>query len=199
MKKVVLIDGENFIHLLLHVMKAKNPAISREQLVDFPVRKLLESVIDLQKTDDVYYFGTKLKLGNAPAALRPKIEKTRAFQAKWTNNLAKQGIKFIKSGYLRVRETVPCSKCGNQEIILLEKGVDVALAVKAIEEANKTTEIIFITSDTDLLPAFRSAKQRDATVTYLGFEENIIIALAATASRTRSFARESILSLGEEK
>lgn len=196
MKKVVLIDGENFVHLLMHVFRENNPTFTRENLAGFPVRELLQSVLDLSDKDEVYYFDTKLKLSGAPESLLPKIEKTRAFQARWANNLANQNVTFVKSGYLRVRETEPCSRCGNQEFILLEKGVDVAIAVKAVESANKNIEIALVTSDTDLLPAFRSAKAMGATVTYVGFEENIIIALAATATRTRSIAKDKILQLG---
>jgi uncharacterized LabA/DUF88 family protein len=197
MKKIILIDGENFIHLLITVLRQVDPTFTRDKLVEFPVRTLLASILEVSSEDEVYYFGTKLRLNTAPEALRQKVEQTRAFQAKWTNQLAKQNITFMKAGYLRVREAEPCQHCGKQEAILFEKGVDVAIAVKAVESASSDREIVFVTSDTDLLPAFRSAKARGATVTYVGFEENIIIALAATATKTRSFVKETILKLGE--
>jgi uncharacterized LabA/DUF88 family protein len=198
MKRIILIDGENFVHALLGVLRQINPSSSRESIANYPIRKLLASAIQLDEQDEVYYFGTKLKLASVPAELKERVERTRALQAQWANHLQAERITFIKAGYLRARETEACAQCGRREAILLEKGVDVALAVKAVETANPDTEIVFITSDTDLLPAMRSARALGAQVTYVGFEENIIIALAATATRTRSFTRENIVGLKQE-
>ena len=191
MKQLILIDGENFVHSLLQVLKEKNPKINRMGIVKYRIRALLGTVIKLDQDTEIIYFATKLRLNTAKGRLRKKVEDTRAFQAKWANNINKQGIRFIKAGYLRVRDGGACSNCGHKEQYLLEKGVDVALAVEAVKKARKDTNIFILSSDTDLLPAIKAANLLGAHTTYIGFESSIIIALAATTDNIRHYVKDA--------
>ena len=199
MKQIVLIDGENFVHSLLNVLKERQPKITRADITSFPIKDLLKTIINIDIDTEIVYFATKLRLDTAKGRLKKKVESTRAFQAKWANNITKQGIHFVKAGYLRVREGEICTKCGHQEQYLLEKGVDVALAVEAVKNAKPGRNIFILSSDTDLLPAIKAANLLGAETTYIGFEPNIIIALTATTKNTRVLLSENILRLVKGK
>ena len=66
-----------------------------------------------------------------------------------------------------------------------EKGVDVGLAVRMVSEANKTTEIVVISADTDLLPAFIALKRLGANIMHIGYETSPIYAPTKASDITR--------------
>ena len=88
-------------------------------------------------------------------------------------------------GYLRARETDPCEECSHKSWKLAEKGVDVGLAVRMITNANKNTELVIISADTDLLPAFIAATKLGAKIIHIGYETRPIFALTKASDKTR--------------
>lgn len=101
------------------------------------------------------------------------------------NQIQSQKIHFIKVGYLRARETDPCEKCSHKSWKLAEKGVDVGLAVRMVTEANKDTELVVISADTDLLPAFIASAKLGAKIIHVGYETRPIYALTKVSDKSR--------------
>lgn len=76
-----------------------------------------------------------------------------------------------------------------------EKGVDVNIAVDmlvAIYE-NLCNRIILVSSDTDLLPAIRKAKEKGKIIEYFGFSHQPSVAMVANCSESRLFTKKDLL------
>lgn len=101
-----------------------------------------------------------------------KSEQLYAHQQSLFSNLRKQHVS-IKKGYLLMSD-------GNYH----EKGVDVQIAVDIVRGAikNEYDVCYLISSDTDLLPAIKTAKEEGKKVVYVGFEGFISRALSKNCS-----------------
>lgn len=84
------------------------------------------------------------------------------------------------------------SKCGHNEWHLLEKGVDVGLAVKMVTEASRSKEIVIISSDTDLIPAVRVAREKSHMI-YVGYENSLVVSLVRNTNLTRVITQKMAL------
>ncbi len=75
-----------------------------------------------------------------------------------------------------------------------EKGVDVNIAVDMLVATyeNLADRIILVSSDTDLLPAIKKAKEKGKWVEYIGFSHQPSIAMVANCSESTLFKREDI-------
>lgn len=121
---------------------------------------------------------------NHTEEIRLKSESAVRQQSYFINTIQDQKIDFIKIGYLRAREVE--LKDGTTEWKLTEKGVDVGLAVRIVMEANSATEIVVVSADTDLLPAFKGAKKLGARLIHIGYEYRPIASLGYAADATRT-------------
>ncbi|OGK14167.1 hypothetical protein A3C98_00320 [Candidatus Roizmanbacteria bacterium RIFCSPHIGHO2_02_FULL_37_15] len=76
-----------------------------------------------------------------------------------------------------------------------EKGVDVNIAVDILVATyeNLCDHIILVSSDTDLLPAIKKAKEKSKTVEYVGFSHQPSIALVANCSKSWLLTKEDLL------
>ena len=76
-----------------------------------------------------------------------------------------------------------------------EKGVDVNIAVDILVAAyeNICDRIIIVSSDTDLLPAVRKAKEKKKTVEYIGFSHMKSIAMMKNCSRYTLLSKKDLL------
>ncbi len=76
-----------------------------------------------------------------------------------------------------------------------EKGVDVNIAVDILVATYEDLcdHIILISSDTDLLPAIKKAKEKGKTVEYIGFSHQPSVAMVANCSRSRLLTKEELL------
>lgn len=103
------------------------------------------------------------------------------------NCLAKTGVEFRATGVLKVRDRDECKKCGATDYKFQEKGVDVGLAVDLVADAlrNRVSHIILISSDTDLVPAIKVAKEAGIRITYVGFDNQITRLLSSLADSTQ--------------
>ena len=75
-----------------------------------------------------------------------------------------------------------------------EKGVDVQLAVDLLVGAYENTydTAILLSSDTDLIPAIKKAKELGKAVEYIGFAHKPTIALQTHATLSRLLIQEEI-------
>lgn len=185
MRRIVLIDGENLLYALRTMVGTKEEKAPRSTFVDFPFKALINEVLADGRPAMMLLYGTRLHKYDQTPELLKKTERTIKAQADLVNTLHGQGITFIKVGTLRARETEPCGECGSKEWYLLEKGVDVGLAVRMVSEANEETEIVLVSSDTDLLPAVKTARQKGSKIIFIGYEHRPILSLINLADVTR--------------
>ena len=163
-----------------------NRMMSRDALNGFNFRAMLEELLSDNLPMQILWFGARLRRYDQTEELATKSEAAIASQARFMNHIQAQNIQFIKVGYLRAREVDPCQSCGHTQWKLAEKGVDVGLSVRMVTEASAAAEIVIISADTDLLPAFVAAKKRGSTLLHIGYEHRPIAALSRAADITRT-------------
>lgn len=186
MKRIVLIDGENLVYGLRILLGSDEKRAPRSIVSQLNFRGMLEELLSDNLPSEILWFGARLKVYDQTGELKSKSQAAVLIQSTFVNYIQAQRIQFIKVGYLRARETEPCTGCGRQTWRLAEKGVDVGLVVRMLTEANnKDTEIVVVSSDTDLVPAFRAAKKMGARLLHIGFENRPITALSQLSDITR--------------
>lgn len=191
MKRLVLIDGENLTYGLRTLLNddpdiAKAP---RSILNGYDFRGLIEELLEDARPSDILWFGARLRRYTTDPIIQAKSEAAISLQAGFVNMLQSQKITFIKVGYLRARETEACKNCGETEWNLIEKGVDVGLAIRMLSEANENTEIVVVSADTDLLPAIRASRKMGGKIMHVGYEFKPIAALSTNSDSTRIITR----------
>ncbi len=196
-RRLVLIDGENLTYGLRTLLAEpigdkfgrENEKAPRSVLNGFAFRALIEELLEDQLPIQIIWFGARLRQYDQNEQILAKSKAAIALQAGFMNMLQKQQIQFVKVGNLRAREMEACKECAHIEWNLIEKGVDVGLAIRMIAEANSDTELVIISADTDLLPAFKMAKKMGARLMHVGYEYRPIAALSMNADSTRIITR----------
>lgn len=193
MRNIVYIDGENLSYAIREASDAAGFGYDRECLKGYDYRGLIADVLGDMNIEAIYWFGARLKVRSDGLAMAEKRNRFNRYQTSLINNLGKQGIDFIKVGYLRAREGDPCSRCNFAEMRFTEKGVDIGMAVKMIEDADNTLNAIVISADTDLMPALDAIKRRGATITYLSYENRPIVSIYKRASVTHTITNNAFV------
>ena len=185
MKRIVLIDGENLVHALMALLSEADRDEAARSVVDrFDFKGLLNDLLGNAPIDEILWFGTHLQRYDFDDEIREKSEAHIKWQSHFVNHILLQGIQYIKVGYLRARESDLCAECGHSNWRLIEKGVDVGLAVHMLAEANKDTELVVVSADTDLMPAFRQARKQGAKVVHIAYEHRPVAALTRVSDGT---------------
>lgn len=184
MRRIVLIDGENLVYGLRHLLGSDGDDADRAVINGFNFRGLLEEILADNMPSEIVWFGARLRIYDQSEEIKLKSESAVRQQSYFVNEIQKQRITFIKIGHLHAREVE--LQAGITEWKLTEKGVDVGLAIRIVTEANPDTEIVVVSADTDLLPAFKAASKLGAKLIHVGYEYRPIASLsrAANASRT---------------
>jgi uncharacterized LabA/DUF88 family protein len=186
MRRIVLIDGENLVYGIRYMLGSDGNKAPRSVVENFNFRGLLEEVLADNVPSEILWFGARLRLYEQSEDLKRKSGDAIKAQSRFVNQVQQQKITFIKVGYLRARESDPCKNCSHQTWKLAEKGVDVGLAVRMVLEANSETEVVVISADTDLLPAFIAANKLGAKLMHIGYETRPIYALTKASDITRT-------------
>ena len=183
MRRIVLIDGENLTYGLRHLLGDSGRLADRFSISGFNYRGLLEDILADNLPAEILWFGARLRAYNQSEEIKLKSESAIREQSYFVNEMKRQNINFVKIGYLRAREFD--LKDGTTEWRLVEKGVDVGLAVRIVAEAKPGTEIIVVSADTDLLPAFQQARLQGSDLIHIGYEHRPITSLSHAANATR--------------
>lgn len=191
MKRLILIDGENLIHGLRKLGGENDSKLPREKLLGFSFRKIINEVLEDEEKAQIFFYGARLKQFHQDKKLLRKTQEIIKWQSYLVNDLQKQGIQFVKVGNLRARETSPCPKCKHNEWHLIEKGVDVGLAVAMVTGASKDTEIVLVSSDTDLIPAVKEAKKKSKII-YIGYENSLVVSMIRNTHLTRIITKPMV-------
>lgn len=186
MKRIVLIDGENLVYGIRDMLGSADKKAPRSVVVNFSFRGLLEELLADNLPSEILWFGARLRFYEQSEDLKRKSSEAIKVQSRFINQIQKQKISFIKVGYLRARETDQCENCSHQIWKLSEKGVDVGLAVRMVLAADPNTEIVVISADTDLLPAFIAANKLGAKLMHIGYETRPVYALTKASDITRT-------------
>ena len=189
-KTVVYIDGQNFMYSVTENLKNAGLISDKQEVSSIDIPHLLKTVLHtdtLENTKIRYYGVSKIKQQKDYGEYM--LEKSIKFAdnlRKLKNCLAKYNVKYIACGRLRARELEKCKQCGFEDYKFIEKGVDVGLAVDIVRDILKqgVEHIILISSDTDLVPAIRVAKDEGAKITYISFDKMIIRPLSVLSDST---------------
>lgn len=197
MKQFVFIDGENFVHGLVHILRSKKLIHSRDQLSRINMKTLLAEVCDTEDSN-IRYYATRIQLPPTTSELYLTVEKMRKWSAKWTPYLANQNVNFVKAGLLKARSSKRCSHCKKRTEVLLEKGVDVRLGVDIAAPAEKGAVIHLFSSDSDLLPAIAVARNNGVKIIYLAFEGNENHAIRRASNQMITIKKSAVKKAYEE-
>jgi uncharacterized LabA/DUF88 family protein len=180
---MVLIDGENLVYGLRHLLGENEDRAQRSAVGGFNFR---EELLADNLPSEILWFGARLRLLDQSDEIKCKSSEAIRSQAIFMNQIQAQNIHFIEVGYLRARESDPCEQCRHQTWKLAEKGVDVGLAVRMITEANPETELAVVSVDTDLLPAFKASARLGAKLIHVGYEYSLIHTLIRISDKSRA-------------
>ena len=170
-KCLILIDGSNF-YFKLKDLKLQN-------LLDFNFNGFIKSVSkDCETVISTYYVG------------KVRTDGTKHTQDLFNNqrkllaHLKKHSVSY-SLGYLM--------KSNGK---MHEKGVDVNIAVDILVATyeNLCDKIILISSDTDLLPAIKKAKEKGKIVEYVGFSHKPSLAMIANCSESILLKKDDLIS-----
>jgi len=169
-KAIILIDGSNF-YFKLKDLKLNH--LLNFNFSEFGIKLANKNVINMT----IYYIG-KIKTDGT--------KKTQILfdnQRKLLSHLGKHKIKY-SLGYL-------LKSNGRYH----EKGVDVNIAVDMLFATYEKLcdHIILISSDTDLLPAIKKAKEKGITVEYIGFSHQPSLAMIANCSVSKLLDKDDLL------
>jgi len=169
-KAIILIDGSNF-YFKLKDLKLNH--LLNFNFSEFGIKLANKNVINMT----IYYIG-KIKTDGT--------KKTQILfdnQRKLLSHLGKHKIKY-SIGYL-------LKSNGRYH----EKGVDVNIAVDMLVATYEKLcdHIILISSDTDLLPAIKKAKEKGITVEYIGFSHQPSLAMIANCSVSKLLDKDDLL------
>jgi len=173
---LILIDGSNFY------FKLKD--IGLQKLLDFDFSAFKKYLAGKYKIVGATYFVGAVKTDGTE-----KTQKMFNNQRRLFFRLKRHGFKY-SLGYLL--------KSNNR---LHEKGVDVNIAVDMLVAAyeNLCDRIILVSSDTDLLPAIKKAKEKGKIVEYVGFSHQPSLAMIANCSESRLIKKEDLLPFSKTK
>lgn len=173
----VFIDGGN----LYHRLKASEFGLSN--LTYYNYAGLVDFIYEERRiTYKGYYIGV-VKV-NPKSSDKKKAEQMQSQQVLLFNYLQSKHQKFIiKRGYLMKYEGV-----------YHEKGVDVEIAVDIVKGAyeNLYDTVILISSDTDLIPAIKVAREQGKKVEYVGFSNRPSFGMQNNADISRLLIKSEL-------
>jgi len=186
---ILFIDGENFIYKIEEVLKSKNVKKESIDIASLDFNKFFELPLRDFKINRKIFYSAKLHFY---PETKDKSNELIKNQRKLKNNLIKQGFEYITAGNVRGQKITVDHKT---KIIFREKGVDVRIAVDLVTLAcdKEIKTAILCSSDSDLQPAVKEAKNRNIEIVYLGFEANPNKGLTYTTNRTILFRNSEII------
>lgn len=172
----IIIDGSNFY------FKLKD--LKLHHLINFNFSDFLKLLVGKNKLIKTIYYVGKVKTGSSE-----KTKIMHANQQRLFTHLRKHNMRY-SLGYLLKSDGK-----------FHEKGVDVNMAVDILVPTyeNLCDHIILVSSDTDLLPAIKKAKEKGKTVEYIGFSHSPSLAMVANCSESRLLKKDDLLPFIKKK
>jgi uncharacterized LabA/DUF88 family protein len=192
----VYIDGENLRHRLVSALLQSNRISDSDDMFKADIRRLITKALDVEP-EEISYYTTRIKQPeyDIPDKLRDKITEIQESHRRWIAELTNQGVRVVKAGLLKVRESSACIHCGKRTLVLQEKGVDVRMATEmvmaAVHDGAKT--IVVMSSDADMIPALEVVKRAGTRVIYLCFNDEKNQAIEVVADATITYSRQDVI------
>ena len=169
---LIIIDGSNFY------FKLKD--LRLHHLLAFNFSGFSEMLVGKNKFYKVIYYIGKVRTD--------KTEKTRILQANQQRlfaHLKKHLVKY-SLGYLL-----------KSDGRFHEKGVDVNMAVDMLVATYEKLydHIVLISSDTDLLPAIKKAKEKGVTIEYIGFSHKPSLAMITNCNESKLLKKRRFIAI----
>lgn len=162
------------------------------------VRRLITHALNAEP-EQISYYTTRIKQPDyeIPNKLRDKITGIQESHRRWIATLTNQGIRIVKAGLLKVRESSACVHCGKRTLLLQEKGVDVRMATEMVMAAvhDHADTIVVMSSDADMIPALEVIHKAGTKIIYLCFEDEKNEAIALEADETYTYSRNDIIAV----
>lgn len=187
-KTIAYIDGQNFLYKIAERVVASGLTTSKQEVNAVDIPYLLNQVFPDEQLEIRYYGVAKIRQQqDYGEEMREKSIQFADNLRRMRNCLVKTGVEFRATGVLKVRDRDECKRCGVTDYKFQEKGVDVGLAVDIVADSlrNQVDHIILASSDTDLAPAIKIAKETGKHVTYVGFDNQITRLLSSLADSTQ--------------
>lgn len=167
---IILIDGSN-LYFKLKDLKLHN-------LLNFDFANFAKKLADRDKIIHSTYYVGKVRTDGTEHTQRLFNNQRKLFA-----HLKKHAFSY-SLGYLLQSD-------GKMH----EKGVDVNIAVDILVATyeNVCDRIIIVSSDTDLLPAIKKAKEKGKNVEYVGFSHKVSVAMVTNCSETTLLKRDDLL------
>lgn len=195
-KKIIFVDGENFRQGLVNSLLDQKLIKDKNVFFKMDIRGLIEDAIGEQNLN-INYYASEIK---TPNGYKPSKEITeqicmiREKSRRWVVLLKQQGINYIKAGNLKVKEGKKCAHCHMVSDILQEKGVDVRVALDMLEVAYEKprTDIVVISSDTDLCPTYHKIRAKKLKVVYACFSERVNRAVVSATNEVITITPQKV-------
>jgi len=184
MKRILLIDGENFKGKIRSVFNAEGIKDLIWHKYDF--KGLFDKVlVGIEINEVCFYFARIKDHPKSSEKSKQLIEEQRLLKT----YLESYGFNVIMAGSVRGN----IDKCGT--LVFKEKGVDVRIGVDMVVLAcdKKVDSIILCSSDSDLQPAIKEVSERGVECIYFGFEMQPNKGITYTTTRTILIRNSEIL------
>ncbi|MDD3694317.1 MAG: NYN domain-containing protein [Candidatus Pacebacteria bacterium] len=159
-KKALLIDWENFKYKIKTILKENKKPINYSNI---NYQKLFQTLFPESTFDEKICFMARLKKHEKfPEKSLELIESQRFLKM----YLEKQGFEVVMCGVVRAHET-------DEGTVFKEKGVDVYMAVDIVKKSfsHNYSDIVVVSSDSDMNPAIKEAQNQKTKITYVGFQK----------------------------
>lgn len=190
----IYIDGQNFIYKAAEILINNGKIGDKNELTKIDISGLFKNIFD--EDLEILFFGAKVKIvKDYGQDILNKSQKFSDTSRKLRTYLAKNGVIFVESGKLKVRDSDDCKACGNKDYRFQEKGVDVGLAVSMVYDrlVLKADKQVLVSSDTDLIPAVKIIRQEGGNVCYVGFANRTTKALMAESDSLVTIRDQEII------
>lgn len=169
MRTIIVVDGSNFY------FKLKD--LKLHSLLRFNFKDFSEFLSDSDKLVESCYYIGRIRQDGAK-----KTEKLFTGQQQLIASLKKAGWRY-SFGYLMKND-------GRYH----EKGVDVQMATDILVAAyeDKCDKIILVSSDTDLAPAIKKAREMNKMIEYIGFSHQPSVAMVSFCSSSRLLTKTEV-------
>ena len=170
---VLYIDGQNFINRIRSILRRRG--VQTPDLTQFDFWGFLNRVFKDEQVDLAVCYFAKL---HADKETEEKSKELLEREEKLKVALEGQGFKYLIAGSVRRRGR-------GDELSFQEKGVDVSIAVDIVMDVvtRGVKTVLLASSDSDLQPAVKAAKEHGAKVWYVGFAGRPNRGLMLTADR----------------
>lgn len=194
---ILYIDGENFLFKVTSVLNDVGLVKNKHEITHLEISKTLESVLSGLHIDEIRFYCARLHLYKESAALEKKSAKLIDVRRRLKRCLENDGIKFVTCGNVRLQTYEPAQGKRTEKAVFKEKGVDVKLAVDLITDVcdKKVNTVFLASSDSDMVPVIREAKNRKAKTVYIGFATQPNKGLIATCDEAILLRPSEVISM----